>query len=162
MLQVSAAIWAHASALALVARICGDAVQSKRPKVPWSIGPWRVVGTRSAESLRNRTGGPWSRRLLDIKFFVWSFVGRRGTSGGSISKIWFADNSQGLELPFFETKVQAGFPSPAEDHLEQRLDLNSLVIENPSATFFVRVASTHHGLASWCYPPFEGRRRCYQ
>ena len=61
-------------------------------------------------------------------------------SDGSISKIWFADNSQGLELPFFETKVQAGFPSPAEDHLEQRLDLNSLVIENPSATFFVRVA----------------------
>ena len=61
-------------------------------------------------------------------------------SDGSISKIWFADNSQALELPFFETKVQAGFPSPAEDHLEQRLDLNSLVIENPSATFFVRVA----------------------
>ena len=61
-------------------------------------------------------------------------------SDGSISKIWFADNSQGIELPFFDTKVQAGFPSPAEDHLEQRLDLNTLVIENPSATFFVRVA----------------------
>ena len=61
-------------------------------------------------------------------------------SDGSISKIWFADNSQGIELPFFETKVQAGFPSPAEDHVEQRLDLNTLVIENPSATFFVRVA----------------------
>ena len=27
-----------------------------------------------------------------------------------------------------------------EDHLEQRLDLNTLVIDNPSATFFVRVA----------------------
>ena len=61
-------------------------------------------------------------------------------SDGSISKIWFADDSQGIELPFFDTKVQAGFPSPAEDHLEQRLDLNTLVIENPSATFFVRVA----------------------
>jgi len=61
-------------------------------------------------------------------------------SDGSISKIWFADDSQGVELPFFDTKVQAGFPSPAEDHLEQRLDLNTLVIENPSATFFVRVA----------------------
>ena len=61
-------------------------------------------------------------------------------SDGSISKIWSADNSQGIELPFFDTKVQAGFPSPAEDHLEQRLDLNTLVIENPSATFFVRVA----------------------
>ena len=61
-------------------------------------------------------------------------------SDGSISKIWFADDSQGIELPFYDTNVQAGFPSPAEDHLEQRLDLNTLVIENPSATFFVRVA----------------------
>ena len=61
-------------------------------------------------------------------------------SDGSISKIWFADDSPGIELPFYDTKVQAGFPSPAEDHLEQRLDLNTLVIENPSATFFVRVA----------------------
>ena len=61
-------------------------------------------------------------------------------SDGSISKIWFADDSLGIELPFYDTKVQAGFPSPAEDHLEQRLDLNTLVIENPSATFFVRVA----------------------
>ena len=61
-------------------------------------------------------------------------------SDGSISKIWFADDSQDIELPFYDTKVQAGFPSPAEDHLEQRLDLNTLVIENPSATFFVRVA----------------------
>ena len=61
-------------------------------------------------------------------------------SEGSIRKIWFADNSQDLELPLLDTKVQAGFPSPAEDHLEQRLDLNSLVIKNPSATFFIRVA----------------------
>ena len=59
---------------------------------------------------------------------------------GSISKIWVADDSQSIELPYYDTKVQAGFPSPAEDHLEQRLDLNTLVIDNPSATFFVRVA----------------------
>jgi len=61
-------------------------------------------------------------------------------SDGSISEIWFADDSRSIELPYYDTRVQAGFPSPAEDHLEQRLDLNTLVIENPSATFFVRVA----------------------
>tara|TARA_Y100001970_G_C14117067_1_gene794203 strand:+ start:409 stop:876 length:468 start_codon:yes stop_codon:yes gene_type:complete len=61
-------------------------------------------------------------------------------SDGSVKEIWPADTSKHLELPFFDTKIQAGFPSPAEDHMEQRLDLNSLVIENPSATFFVRVA----------------------
>ena len=61
-------------------------------------------------------------------------------SDGSISEIWVADDSQSIVLPYYDTKVQAGFPSPAEDHLEQRLDLNTLVIDNPSATFFVRVA----------------------
>ena len=61
-------------------------------------------------------------------------------SDGSISDIWLVDDSQSVELPYYDTKVQAGFPSPAEDHLEQRLDQNTLVIDNPSATFFVRVA----------------------
>ena len=61
-------------------------------------------------------------------------------SDGSISEIWLVDDSQSVELPYYDTKVQAGFPSPAEDHLEQRLDLNTLVIDNPSSTFFVRVA----------------------
>ncbi|MFL2808933.1 MAG: LexA family protein [bacterium] len=69
-----------------------------------------------------------------------NFSSRSLKSDGSIKEIWPADTSKNIELPYFDTKVQAGFPSPAEDHLEQRLDLNSLVIENPSATFFVRVA----------------------
>ena len=69
-----------------------------------------------------------------------NFLSRSLKSDGSIKEIWSADTSKHIELPYFDTKVQAGFPSPAEDHLEQRLDLNSLVIENPSATFFVRVA----------------------
>ena len=61
-------------------------------------------------------------------------------SDGSISKIWLADDSRNIERPYYDTRVQAGFPSPAEDHLEESLDLNTLVIDNPSATFFVRVA----------------------
>ena len=69
-----------------------------------------------------------------------NFLSRSLKSDGSIIEIWSADTSKHIELPYFDTKVQAGFPSPAEDHLEQRLDLNSLVIKNPSATFFVRVA----------------------
>lgn len=42
-------------------------------------------------------------------------------------------------LPVFLSCVQAGFPSPAEDFVENRLDLNALVIQHPAATFFVRV-----------------------
>lgn len=35
--------------------------------------------------------------------------------------------------------VQCGFPSPAEDHQQKRLDLNELLIQQPDATFFMRV-----------------------
>ena len=42
-------------------------------------------------------------------------------------------------IPFAESGVHAGFPSPAEDFLEGTLDLNRLVIKHPEATFFARV-----------------------
>jgi DNA polymerase V len=35
-------------------------------------------------------------------------------------------------------RIEAGFPSPADDHLEGELDLNELLIQNAPATFFVR------------------------
>jgi len=44
-----------------------------------------------------------------------------------------------LPLPAFLSGVQAGFPSPADDHMENHLDINELVINHPAATFFVRV-----------------------
>lgn len=43
------------------------------------------------------------------------------------------------KLPIFLESVSAGFPSPADDYLEGKLDLNELLVKNPSATFFVRV-----------------------
>lgn len=42
--------------------------------------------------------------------------------------------------PLAFSPVHAGFPSPADDYSEQTLDLNELVITNPTATFYVRVA----------------------
>jgi DNA polymerase V len=42
-------------------------------------------------------------------------------------------------VPFFDTGVPAGFPSPATDHEEHTLDLHELLVEHPTATFFVRV-----------------------
>ena len=43
------------------------------------------------------------------------------------------------KFPFFTVRVQAGFPSPGDDYIEMNLDLNELLIKNPSATFFVKV-----------------------
>jgi len=44
-----------------------------------------------------------------------------------------------ISIPFYSSVVQAGFPSPADDHVEENLDLNELLIRHPAATFFVRV-----------------------
>ena len=44
-----------------------------------------------------------------------------------------------MKLSFFLAPVQAGFPSPADDHVEQKLDLNELLVAHPASTFFVRV-----------------------
>lgn len=44
-----------------------------------------------------------------------------------------------LEVPLYLERVSAGFPSPAQDYVEQALDLNELCVKRPAATFFVRV-----------------------
>ena len=44
------------------------------------------------------------------------------------------------KIPLLLTKIQAGFPSPADDYIEQNLDLNEYLIKKPTATFFMRVA----------------------
>lgn len=54
-------------------------------------------------------------------------------------KIYRPEINSPIEIPLAESGVHAGFPSPADDFLESMLDLNSLVIRHPEATFFARV-----------------------
>ncbi len=44
-----------------------------------------------------------------------------------------------LALPLYTSKVAAGFPSPADDHVEKRLNPSDYLVENDNSTFFVRV-----------------------
>ena len=41
-------------------------------------------------------------------------------------------------LDLYLTKLSAGFPSPADDYIESKLDLNEHLINQPSATFFAK------------------------
>lgn len=41
--------------------------------------------------------------------------------------------------PLFSSKVAAGFPSPADEHVEKRLDPNEFLIDDEEATFFVTI-----------------------
>ncbi|MBN2479199.1 MAG: translesion error-prone DNA polymerase V autoproteolytic subunit [Parachlamydiales bacterium] len=50
-----------------------------------------------------------------------------------------ADKKKSLKLPLYLTPVIAGFPSPADDYIEKKLDLNEYLITNPPATFLVKV-----------------------
>ncbi|MEI8614519.1 translesion error-prone DNA polymerase V autoproteolytic subunit [Shewanella sp. PP-He15 brown] len=50
----------------------------------------------------------------------------------------FAKHTQ-YRLSLFSSLIAAGFPSPAQDYVEQTLDLNELCIKHPAATFFVKV-----------------------
>ena len=45
-----------------------------------------------------------------------------------------------LRLPVVGGRVEAGFPSPADDFIERSIDLNEQMVTNPIATFFVRAS----------------------
>ena len=42
-------------------------------------------------------------------------------------------------IPLAGGRASAGFPSPADDYIEKRLDFNDLIVENAVATFVARV-----------------------
>lgn len=44
-----------------------------------------------------------------------------------------------IKIPLFNSKVPAGFPSPADDHVEKRLDPSEYLVDQADATFFVTI-----------------------
>ena len=63
-----------------------------------------------------------------------------------------APDAAQMSLPLFSMLVSAGFPTPADDHIEETLDIARLLVKRPQSTFFVRVegdsmidASIHAG-----------------
>jgi DNA polymerase V len=57
----------------------------------------------------------------------------------NVDAIYAPDLSTRYALPIFLGRLPAGFPSPADDYIEGKLDLNRHLIKHPAATFFVRV-----------------------
>ena len=54
-------------------------------------------------------------------------------------ELYSCNTDVSLDIPYFEGGVSAGFPSPAEDYINDKLDLNNLLIENPLSTYYIRV-----------------------
>ena len=56
-----------------------------------------------------------------------------------VTEIYDLAVGQACPIPFFLEPVEAGFPSPADDYIDCTIDLNEHLIQNPPATFMVRV-----------------------
>lgn len=48
--------------------------------------------------------------------------------------------SKQLKISYFGCRVSCGLPSPADDYIEDKLDLNEALIPHPAATFFIRAS----------------------
>lgn len=59
---------------------------------------------------------------------------------GSVAALYLPGRATRLSRPLIMWRVPAGFPSPAEDYVEGRIDLNRDLIRHPLATFYIRVA----------------------
>lgn len=53
-----------------------------------------------------------------------------------------ANTNSVLPLPLVDGGIAAGFPSPAQDYIDLKIDLNKELIANPSSTFYGRVKGT--------------------
>lgn len=56
-----------------------------------------------------------------------------------ILEISTADLTSELSLPLADGGIKAGFPSPAQDFLDNAIDLNKELVRHPASTFYGRV-----------------------
>lgn len=50
-----------------------------------------------------------------------------------------ANDVEPLHRPLFSSRIAAGFPSPADDHIADWLDLSTYLVSDKPATFYLRV-----------------------
>lgn len=55
-------------------------------------------------------------------------------------EILVPDTSTHIPLPYADQGIQAGFPSPAQDYINESIDLNRELVRHPAATFYGRVS----------------------
>ncbi|MDQ1593272.1 MAG: polymerase [Pyrinomonadaceae bacterium] len=58
---------------------------------------------------------------------------------GSVAGVYLPSRATRLSRPLLMWRVPAGFPSPAEDYVEGRIDLNRDLVKHPLATFYIKV-----------------------
>ncbi len=59
-----------------------------------------------------------------------------------VTAVFSVDEFSSELIPLATMPVSAGFPSPADDYAEEKLNLHELLVAHPAATFFVRAIGT--------------------
>lgn len=75
-------------------------------------------------------------KVIDIKDFLNS-----NKNYSDVSDFQLVDPVTKASIPLATERVKAGFPSPAQDYIDKKVDLNEFLITNQNATFMVRVDS---------------------
>ena len=55
-------------------------------------------------------------------------------------QIFLPDTTTHVSLPLADGGIQAGFPSPAQDYINEYIDLNRELVPHPASTFYGRVS----------------------
>lgn len=58
----------------------------------------------------------------------------------TLNPLGFSKKQTTKEIPLFSQKITAGFPSPAEDTIDESLNIHDLIVKNPNSTFFLKVS----------------------
>jgi DNA polymerase V len=61
-------------------------------------------------------------------------------AGDDINAFFDIEARRPATVPPMATSAACSFPSPEDDYLDRPLDFNELLIDNPAATFAVRIA----------------------
>ncbi|MBB3938070.1 LexA family protein [Aureimonas phyllosphaerae] len=67
-------------------------------------------------------------------------MNERGFRAGDVNAFLDVDPRSALAIPLMSSRASCGFPSPADDYMEDPIDFNQLIVSNPAATFAVVVA----------------------
>ena len=91
------------------------------------------MSERQRHQLTALGGCDWVRRQIDVCTSPDSDPAILPGFGG-----WARPETR-WPVPLAEARVQAGFPSPAENYERRDIDLNRLLVENPASTYLLRV-----------------------
>ena len=113
---------------------------SDNPRGGSRVGAGRKVGTGKFRETTSVVRVPASQEPV-IKDFLLAYQRKRLQTDLDVVGAFELPSLNAIPIPLllYSSKVSAGLPSPAEDHVEKRLDPSEFLIDQKETTFFVTI-----------------------